>query len=172
MSLTLRSLMYHCACIVWINCSSDLKIFANSQPSASNFKSFSRSLEHFFLTVGQNNFSNKIQFQTSYYELHIDRFCLLLSKNYELVITWNLYEVHEKLLNQLVFIVSLNDPNMHTEWYLSVPEQKYAYYFLTKFTILAIVLWAVQPKAQCKGPYFNYVSTFLSIFDQLLYTSE
>ena len=33
---------------VWINCSSDLKIFANSRPSASNFKSFSRSLEHFF----------------------------------------------------------------------------------------------------------------------------
>ena len=45
---------------VWINCSSDLKIFANSRPSASNFKSFSRSLEQFFLTVGQNNFGNKI----------------------------------------------------------------------------------------------------------------
>ena len=47
---------------VWINCSSNIKIFANSQPSASNFKSFSRSLEHFFLTVGQNNFGNKIPF--------------------------------------------------------------------------------------------------------------
>ena len=45
---------------VWINCSSDLKKFANSQPSASNFKSFSRSPEHFFLKVGQNNFDNKI----------------------------------------------------------------------------------------------------------------
>ena len=45
---------------VWINCSSDLKYFANSHPSASNFKSFSRSLEHFFLTEGQNNFENKI----------------------------------------------------------------------------------------------------------------
>ena len=33
---------------------------ANSRPSASNFKSFSRSLEQFFLTVGQNNFGNKI----------------------------------------------------------------------------------------------------------------
>ena len=42
---------------VQINCSSDLKMFANS---ASNFKSFSRSLEQFFLTVGQNNFGNKI----------------------------------------------------------------------------------------------------------------
>ena len=49
---------------VWINCSSDLKIFANSRPSASNFKSFSRSLEQFFLTVGQNNFGNKIPFLT------------------------------------------------------------------------------------------------------------
>ena len=45
---------------VWTNCSSDLKIFANSRPSALNFKSFSRSLEQFFLTVGQNNFGNKI----------------------------------------------------------------------------------------------------------------
>ena len=43
-----------------LNCSTDLKIFANSQPSASNFKSFSRSLEHFFLALGQNNFGNKI----------------------------------------------------------------------------------------------------------------
>ena len=48
---------------VWINCSSDLKKFANSRPSASNFKSFSRSLEQFFLTVGQNNFGNKIPWQ-------------------------------------------------------------------------------------------------------------
>ena len=32
---------------VWINCSSDLKIFENSRLSASNFKSFSRSLEQF-----------------------------------------------------------------------------------------------------------------------------
>ena len=49
--------------ITWINCSSDLKNFANSQPSSSNFKSFSQSLEHiFFLTVGQNNFGNKIPF--------------------------------------------------------------------------------------------------------------
>ena len=47
---------------VWTNCSSDLKIFANSQPSSSNFKSFSRSLEQFFLTVGQNNFGNEIPF--------------------------------------------------------------------------------------------------------------
>ena len=45
---------------VWINCLSDLKIFAYSRPSASNFESFSQSLEQFFLTVGQYNFGNKI----------------------------------------------------------------------------------------------------------------
>ena len=45
---------------VWINCSSDLKCFANSRPSASYIKKNSRSLEQFFLTVGQNNFGNKI----------------------------------------------------------------------------------------------------------------
>ena len=43
-----------------MNCSSDLKKFENSRLSASNFKSCSRSLEQFFLTVGQNNFGNKI----------------------------------------------------------------------------------------------------------------
>ena len=36
--------------------------FANSQPSVSNFKTFSRSQEQFILTVGQNNFGNKIPF--------------------------------------------------------------------------------------------------------------
>ena len=33
---------------VWIICSSNLKKFANSWPSASSFKSFSQLLEHFF----------------------------------------------------------------------------------------------------------------------------
>ena len=45
-----------------MNCFSDLKNFENSRSSASNFKTFSRSLEQFFLTVGQNNFGNKIPF--------------------------------------------------------------------------------------------------------------
>ena len=53
---------------VWINCSSDLKIFANSRPSASNFVSFSQSLEQFFFTVGQNNFGNKIPFSIFFYQ--------------------------------------------------------------------------------------------------------
>ena len=64
---------------VWINCSSDLKNFENSRPSASNFKSFSRSLEQFFLTVGQNNFGNKIRLlfitdHENHYWLPIDYF--------------------------------------------------------------------------------------------------
>jgi hypothetical protein len=46
--------------LMLVNCSSDLKNFATSQPSASNFNS--RSLEQFFITVGQNNFGNKIPF--------------------------------------------------------------------------------------------------------------
>ena len=55
-----HSVTFHCT--VWINCSSDLKKFGNSRPSALKFKSFSSSLEQFFLTVGQNNFDNKIPF--------------------------------------------------------------------------------------------------------------
>ena len=47
---------------VWMNCSSDLKIFASYWPSASNFRTFSRSLEQLFLAVGQNNFGDKIPF--------------------------------------------------------------------------------------------------------------
>ena len=45
---------------VWISCASNLKKFENSRPSALNFKFFSRSIEHFFLKVGQNNFGNKL----------------------------------------------------------------------------------------------------------------
>ena len=37
-------------------------IFANSRPSSLNFKTFSRTLEQFFLTVGQNNFGDKIPY--------------------------------------------------------------------------------------------------------------
>ena len=43
---------------VRINCSIDLKIFANSQPSASNFKSFSQALEQFFLQKGLLTFDH------------------------------------------------------------------------------------------------------------------
>ena len=33
---------------VWVNCSSDLKSFANSGPTVSNLETFSQSIEHFF----------------------------------------------------------------------------------------------------------------------------
>ena len=52
---------------VWMNCSNDLKHFANSRPTACNFKTFSWSLEQFFLTVGQNNFGNKIPFSLPFF---------------------------------------------------------------------------------------------------------
>ena len=52
----------NCTNFSQINCFTDLKMFANYRPSASNFKSFSWSLEQFFLIVGQNNFGNKIPF--------------------------------------------------------------------------------------------------------------
>ena len=61
----------------WTNCSRDLKKFANSRPSASNSKSFSGSLEHFFLTVGQNNFGNKIPFANI---SPSQAFCIFLEK--------------------------------------------------------------------------------------------
>ena len=54
---------------IWINCSSNLKNFAKSWRSASNFKSFSGSLEQFFLTVGQNNFGK--QNTNSWPEFHL-----------------------------------------------------------------------------------------------------
>ena len=51
---------------VWTNCSCDLKNFENSRPSTSNFKSFFRSLDNFFLTEGQNNFGHKIPLRHPY----------------------------------------------------------------------------------------------------------
>ena len=55
------------------NCS-DLSLFeqivlSKFLPSSSNFKFFPRSLEYFFLTVGQNNFGNKIPFHLFFFFL-------------------------------------------------------------------------------------------------------
>ena len=63
---------------VWINCSSDLKRFANSRHSALNFKKKSRSLEQFFLTVCQNNFGNKILFWIRKITLITGHSCILV----------------------------------------------------------------------------------------------
>ena len=43
-------------------------------PSASNFKFFLRSLEEFFLTVGQNNFGNKIPFPNAFYKIKVEAY--------------------------------------------------------------------------------------------------
>ena len=67
---------------VWINCSSHLKYFANSWPSALNFNSFSRSVEQFFLTVGQNNFGNKIP----KFLMYIQQFHNILKKKRQMTI--------------------------------------------------------------------------------------
>ena len=48
---------------------SDLKKITNSRPSASNFKSFSPSIEQFFLTVSQDNFGNNIPKIKIWFEL-------------------------------------------------------------------------------------------------------
>ena len=82
----------------WINCLSDLKNFANSRPSASNFKSFSRSQEQFFLEVGQNNFFNKIPLPKIWTEnFHpripatmIEVFCLFFGRiENKIICLWN-----------------------------------------------------------------------------------
>ena len=65
-----HSVTKNCYDLSLFNCSSDLKNFANSRPSASNFKSFSQPLDQFFLTAGQNNFGNKIPFLLTLYEYH------------------------------------------------------------------------------------------------------
>ena len=45
---------------VQINCSCHLKYFSNSRLSALSIQKYFRSLEYFLLTVGNNNFQNKI----------------------------------------------------------------------------------------------------------------
>ena len=44
------------------NCSSDREKLLKFEAESREFSKFLKSLEHFFLTVGQNNFGNKIPF--------------------------------------------------------------------------------------------------------------
>ena len=62
-----------------INCSSYLK---NSWPSTSNFKSFSRSIEQFFLTVGQNNLVTMIFCYQNCSDLLWEKVVLVIEKNF------------------------------------------------------------------------------------------
>ena len=99
--------------IVWVNCCSDLKIFANSWPSVSNFKSSSQSLEHFILKVGQNHFGNKIPLQM---QLCFD--ILVLSSNVYLIafteILWTTYHCSTNILFRLKPYETFNNV-----WYFS-----------------------------------------------------
>ena len=61
----------------WINCSSDLKNFANSRPSASNFKSICQSLEYFSSQYVRTNLVKKYQLGK-----HLKRDLLMLINNY------------------------------------------------------------------------------------------
>ena len=119
---------------VWMNYSSDLKSFAISRPSASNFKSFSLSLEQFYLAVGQKNIGNKIprtlisisffkEMATVAYILHTTYFgtCLLWRE-----IDWKFPNSQSKL--QVHFITSLK----RSRWLLqNVPLQTYLLFIAT-----------------------------------------
>ena len=88
---------------VWINCSSDLKFFAN-------FKSFSLSLEQFFFTVGQNKFGNKIPELALKWDLVIQLSQVILKKISKCVHKMKNYlKWHIKILKTLY--------NSEEQWY-------------------------------------------------------
>ena len=72
---------------------------ANSQPSALNFKSFSRSLEQFFLTVGHNNFGNKIPLLLAGTVLTSKR-CIMNSQWRQMMLHFSTWRKNYKLLIQ------------------------------------------------------------------------
>ena len=59
-----------------MNCSSNLKYFANSRPLDSHFKSFFWSLQYFFLAEIQNNFENKMYLHCKYIQCNFYTFYL------------------------------------------------------------------------------------------------
>ena len=83
---------------VWINCSSDLNTFENSQPSVLNFQRFSRSLRHFFLTVGQNNFGNKVPFFSKMFYFSLTPLLDSFYQNIRIIGT-----IHKKKIFHLVY---------------------------------------------------------------------
>ena len=130
---------------VWINCFSDLKIFANSRPSASNFKSFSQSLEHFFLTVGQNNFGNKIPIisicssygMDSKAELEIARSECVQWHLRTCSISW-IMSIEQQRLSTPSWEVFLDDVNAHRgQVYIGQCESIYGYRVTSYLNIFA-----------------------------------
>ena len=89
------------------NCSSDQILFANSRPSALNFKSFSGSLEQFIWTVNdQLQFLKHIDFLTCSWRFlrsdRLEQFKFKLEKKLGFMINWN-QKLKLKTKNQNIF---------------------------------------------------------------------
>ena len=118
-----------CPYTVWINCSSDLNFFANSWPSASNFRNFSRSLKQFFLKVGQNSFGSKILFFVSYFiakDHVVDFFFSFCYLRFNIVKRWNilqkmsiiflLYWKNLPTMSNIFMLVSVKTSFLYPHW--------------------------------------------------------
>ena len=119
---------------------------ANFRPSASNFKSFSRSLEQFFLTVGQNNFGNKILF----FQLsrNLTCYCLVIVCQFTWIYpTCSTYELTE----QSVFIFWFNRQN-NTSISIKITCMNYRTSWRFKFTNyvdLELAIFFLKPPKIC-----------------------
>ena len=94
-----------------MNCSSNIKIFANSWLPTSNFKSFSQSLEQFFLTVLILETRHHFQLfgtpemtGTNYFLTHYGTFChhqRFLVKMKKYIFTWKIIDFFNFLILML-----------------------------------------------------------------------
>ena len=91
------------------------------RPSATNFKSFSRSLEQFFLTVGQTNFGNKIPF-AKFSSTHKSFFKLLCS-----VISWRFCTKNWEMGDMIDFYLFLNSQLYKILWEISAPRSLWSF---------------------------------------------
>ena len=92
---------------VRVNLSSDLK---NFRPSASTFKRFSRSLEQFFLTVGQKNFGNKMIFVIGLFPHIVNLVLFEWPCTYAHMCSWKTSE--KNVLNCIWILEQLRDMNL------------------------------------------------------------
>ena len=84
-----------------MNCSSDLKNFEKSWPSALNFKSISRSQEQFLLIVSQNNFDNKIPFLQDAFSYIVEHEDKLVTYNVTIVSMYSVFRYWKNYLQIL-----------------------------------------------------------------------
>ena len=102
---------------VWINCSNDLKQFANSGPSA--FKSFSRSQEQFFSHSRSEQFwkQNTISLIASIYLIFLGlgfanfMASCFVGLYYNMIIAWTIYYLFASFTSQLPWDTCDNDFN-------------------------------------------------------------